>query len=78
MQEKFQDENRAKAAAQDDLLAADRKGNSAKNALEEARMLLEQADRSRRTLEAELADTNESLSEQTCVNQVHKFNGATC
>ena len=31
--------------------------------------LLEQADRARRMVEQELADTNESLSEQTCTNQ---------
>merc|ERR1712187_476576 len=38
---------------------AERKANSNQNALEEARTLLEQ----------ELADTNESLSDQTCTNQ---------
>merc|ERR1712158_268204 len=44
-------------------------GNSNQNALEEARTLLEQADRARRMVEQELADTNESLSDQTCTNQ---------
>merc|ERR1719357_1276357 len=39
------------------------------NALEEARTLLEQADRSRRLTEQELSDTNEQLSELTCTNQ---------
>merc|ERR1711981_369724 len=39
------------------------------NALEEARTLLEQADRARRIVEQELSDTNESLSELTCQNQ---------
>merc|ERR1719167_1606699 len=39
------------------------------NALEEARTLLEQADRARRTCEQELSDTNEQLSELTCQNQ---------
>merc|ERR1711963_585720 len=34
-----------------------------------ARTLLEQADRSRRMVEQELADTNESLSDSTCTNQ---------
>merc|ERR1712027_94490 len=34
-----------------------------------ARTLLEQADRNRRMVEQELADTNESLSDQTCTNQ---------
>merc|ERR1712209_239655 len=37
--------------------------------LEEARTLLEQADRARRMVEQELADTNETLSDQTCQNQ---------
>ena len=39
------------------------------NALEEARTLLEQADRGRRTVSTvvqELSDTNEKLSDQTC------------
>merc|ERR1712141_962612 len=39
------------------------------NALEEARTLLEQADRARRITEQELSDTNEQLSELTCQNQ---------
>merc|ERR1712012_1288950 len=61
--------SRAKAAAQDNLIAADRRANANQNALEEARTLLEQADRNRRMIEQELADTNESLSDQTCTNQ---------
>ena len=39
------------------------------NSLEEARTLLEQADRSRRQAEQELSDTNEQLSDLTCQNQ---------
>merc|ERR1712156_1025858 len=39
------------------------------NHLEESRTLLEQADRSRRMTEQELSDTNEQLSDLTCVNQ---------
>merc|ERR1712018_349619 len=39
------------------------------NALEEARTLLEQADRSRRITDQELSDTNEQLSDLTCQNQ---------
>ena len=39
------------------------------NALEEARTLLEQADRARRGTEAELADVNETLSDATVQNQ---------
>jgi len=66
---RLEDESKAKAAAQDVLIAADRRCNANQNALEEARTLLEQADRNRRNAEAELADTNESLSDLTCTNQ---------
>merc|ERR1719435_419462 len=69
VQAKFEDEIRAKTAAQDALIAAERRANANQNALEEARTLLEQADRNRRQLEQELADTNETLGEQTCPNQ---------
>merc|ERR1719342_1630541 len=48
---------------------ADRKAHANQNALEEARTLLEQLDRNRRTVEAELADTNATLGDQTCTNQ---------
>ena len=50
-------------------MAAERRAHSVQNALEEARTLLEQADRSRRQTEQELSDTNEQLSELTCNNQ---------
>merc|ERR1712088_992549 len=53
----------------DQLIAADRRAHSVQNALEEARTLLEQADRSRRMTEQDLSDTNESLSDLTCQNQ---------
>merc|ERR1719431_1700501 len=69
VQAKFEEETQAKSAAQDNLIAADRRCNANQNALEEARTLLEQADRNRRILEAELCDTNESLSDMTCTNQ---------
>merc|ERR1719187_1886103 len=68
-QVKVDDESRAKAAAADAKVAADRKAAATQNALEEARTMLEQADRQRRTLEAELADTNESLAKLTNQNQ---------
>merc|ERR1719309_539239 len=68
-QAKFEDEQRAKDIARDALIAADRKAHSIANALEEAKTLLEQADRARRQAEQELADTNEQLSDQTCQNQ---------
>merc|ERR1711970_1303783 len=69
VQARFEEENRAKAVAQDNLIAADRRCNANQNALEEARTLLEQADRTRRIIEQELADTNETLSDQTSQNQ---------
>merc|ERR1711992_339621 len=74
VQAKYEEEVRAKTAAQDSLIAAERRVNANQNALEEARTLLEQADRNRRMIEQELADTNETLSDQTCQNQA--INGA--
>merc|ERR1712223_1040083 len=56
-QAKLEEQARAKELAHDELINADRKANSNQNALEEARTLLEQA------------DTNETLSDQTCTNQ---------
>merc|ERR1711934_407945 len=69
IQKRFEEESRAKAIATDNLISADRRANANQNALEEARTLLEQADRNRRMVEQELADTNENLSDQTCTNQ---------
>merc|ERR1712027_36950 len=68
-QTKLEDEARAKDAARDCLHASERRANSMQNALEEARTLLEQADRSRRITEQDLSDTNEQLSDLTCTNQ---------
>merc|ERR1712117_812736 len=65
----LEDEQRAKEITRDQLIAADRRAHSAQNALEEARTLLEQADRARRLTEQELSDTNEQLSDLTCQNQ---------
>ena len=65
----MEDEARAKDAARDCLHASERRANSMQNALEEARTLLEQADRSRRITEQDLSDTNEQLSDLTCTNQ---------
>merc|ERR1712200_287865 len=64
VQKRFEEESRAKAVANDSLISADRRANANQNALEEARTLLEQADRNRRMVEQELANTNESLSDQ--------------
>merc|ERR1719471_2111178 len=68
-QAKLEDASRAKEVAHDNLLVADRKAHANQNALEEARTLLEQSDRARRMVEQELADTNETLGDQTCTNQ---------
>merc|ERR1712088_1021255 len=68
-QSKLEAEQVAKERAHDALINADRKCNSNQNALEEARTLLEQADRARRMVGQELADTNETLGDQTCTNQ---------
>merc|ERR1712218_51735 len=48
---------------------ADRKAHAMQNALEEARSLLEIADRNRRATEQELSDANEALSDATVMNQ---------
>merc|ERR1712203_682911 len=74
VQGKYEEEVKAKTAAHDALIAAERRVNANQNALEEARTLLEQSDRNRRMIEQELADTNETLSQQTCTNQA--INGA--
>merc|ERR1712193_500030 len=68
-QQRLEDEQRTKEVVRDQLLANERRANAAQNALEEARTLLEQADRARRMTEQELSDTNEQLSDLTCQNQ---------
>merc|ERR1711971_193135 len=68
-QAKLEDEQRSKEKIRDAFLLAERRANAAQNALEEARTLLEQADRARRMTEQELSDTNEQLSDLTCANQ---------
>ena len=69
VQVKLEDALHAKDVAQDNLISADKRAHSNQNALEEARTMLEQSDRARRHVEQELADTNETLGEQTCINQ---------
>merc|ERR1739844_849793 len=65
----LEEEQRTKEIVRDQLIGAERRANTVQNALEEARTLLEQADRSRRMTEQELSDTNEQLSDLTCQNQ---------
>merc|ERR1719232_1381832 len=69
MQGKLEKEQRAKESDREALLTNERKANTAQNGLEEARTLLDQADRARRITEQELSDTNELLSNLTCNNQ---------
>merc|ERR1719367_2129767 len=59
----------AESAAADAKVTADRRAAAVANGLEEARALLETADRQRRAAEQELADTNETLADLTNVNQ---------
>merc|ERR1712224_667347 len=68
-QGKLEDEQRTKETVRDQLIANERRAHSMQNALEEARTLLEQADRARRITEQEFSDTNEQLSELTVQNQ---------
>merc|ERR1711962_1217856 len=66
------EESRAKEIARDSLLSADRRAHANQNALEEARTLLEQADRNRRLVEQDLADSNQALTgaKQKCENEM--------
>merc|ERR1719479_173810 len=65
----YEDEQRGKDAARDVLLNAERRANTMQNALEEAKTLLDQADRARKMTEQEAIDTNETLADLTCQNQ---------
>merc|ERR1712203_574831 len=66
---KVDEESAAKSAAADAKVTADRRAAAVANGLEEARALLETADRQRRAAEQELADTNETLADLTNGNQ---------
>jgi len=69
VQVKVDDESLAKSVASDAKVSADRRAAAMANGLEEARALLETADRQRRSAEQELADTNETLADLSNVNQ---------
>merc|ERR1712002_637822 len=68
-QVKVDEESLAKSVASDAKVAADRKAAAMQNGLEEARALLETADRQRRSAEQELADTNENIADLNNVSQ---------
>merc|ERR1739838_381574 len=59
-QQHLEDEQRTKEVVRDSLLGAERRANSAQNALEEARTLLEQA---KRKLESEMQTLHGDLDE---------------
>merc|ERR1711878_63037 len=65
----LQEEQRAKDAARDLMLNAERRANTMQNALEEAKTMLDQADRARKMTEQEAIDTNETLADLTVQNQ---------
>ena len=69
LQQRLENAYHAKEVAHDSFISADRRAHANQNALEEARTLLEQADRARRVVEQDLGDTNETLGDQTCQNQ---------
>merc|ERR1711908_33953 len=69
---KAEEEPSAKSAAADAKVTADRRAAAVANGLEEARALLETADRQRRAAEQELADTNETLADLTNVKSYKK------
>merc|ERR1719305_954829 len=68
-QVKVDDESSAKSAAAEAKVSGDRRAAAMQNSLEEARAMLETADRQRRAAEQELPDTNETLADLTNVNQ---------
>merc|ERR1712212_551017 len=68
-QVKVDEESQLKATAQDAKVNADRKPGAMQNSLEEGRTMLEKADRARRSLEQELADSNETLADLTNQNR---------
>merc|ERR1712158_258649 len=65
----FEAEQQAKDSAKEYLMTAERRAHGAQNALEETKTMLEQADRSRRQAEQDLADSHENLADLTVQNQ---------
>ena len=68
-QAKVDAESQSESAAADNKVAADREAAAMQNCLEESRALLETADRQRRAVEQELADSNEGPADLSNVNQ---------
>jgi myosin heavy chain 6/7 len=66
---KFEAEQLAKDNARERMMVAERNANTVQNGLEEAKTMLDQADRARKMAEQELSDTNETLADLTVQNQ---------
>merc|ERR550539_587144 len=66
---KLEDEQRARDEARECMMNSERRANTMQNAMEEAKTLLEQADRARKMTEQEAIDTNETLADLTVQNQ---------
>ena len=64
----FEDEARAKQQVMEQVGIAERKANALAGEVEESRALLDTADRAKRQLDAELADTRNSVNEMTTIN----------
>jgi myosin heavy chain 6/7 len=65
----YDSEQVAKDKAREVMMLAERRANTVVNSLEEAKTMLEQADRARKMAEQELSDTNETLADLTMQNQ---------
>jgi len=65
----YEAEQVGKDQARENMMVAERRANTVQNALEEAKTMLEQADRARKMAEQELSDTNETLADLTVQNQ---------
>ena len=75
VQQRFEEESRAKAVANDNLISADRRANANQNALEEARTLLEQADRNRRMVFRIFLSVLQILTSIQCQRLTHGTSG---
>ncbi len=64
----FEDEARARQEVQEQVGIAERKGNALAGEVEEARALLDTADRSKRQLEGEISDARNSVNEMGVIN----------
>ena len=64
----FEDEARARQQVQEQVGISERKANALAGEVEEARALLDTADRSKRQLEAEISDARNTVNEMGVIN----------